>query len=79
MNKKTRSKEKWDYASLEWIHRARADIYRTEKETAADRDRSPAFDERGSVCTPPETKNDPCRRATQTPSPNRIAGLSEIS
>jgi hypothetical protein len=31
MNKKTRSKEKWDHASLEWIHRARVDIYRTEK------------------------------------------------
>ena len=31
MNKKTRSKEKWDYASLEWIHRARADIYKAEK------------------------------------------------
>lgn len=31
MNKKTQRKEKWDYASLEWIHRARADIYRTEK------------------------------------------------
>jgi hypothetical protein len=31
MNKKTRSKEKWEHGSLEWIHRARADIYRTEK------------------------------------------------
>jgi hypothetical protein len=31
MNKKTQRKEKWDYASLEWIHRARADIYKTEK------------------------------------------------
>jgi hypothetical protein len=31
MNKKTRPKEKWDYASLEWIHRARAQIYKAEK------------------------------------------------
>ncbi|MGH7846556.1 MAG: hypothetical protein ACREQW_15495 [Candidatus Binatia bacterium] len=31
MNKKTRSKEKWNYPSLEWIHRARADIYKAEK------------------------------------------------
>ena len=31
MNNKTRPKEKWDYASLEWIHRARAQIYKAEK------------------------------------------------
>jgi len=31
MNKKTRPKEKWNYASLEWIHRARAQIYKAEK------------------------------------------------
>ncbi|OGQ78939.1 MAG: hypothetical protein A3G40_07105 [Deltaproteobacteria bacterium RIFCSPLOWO2_12_FULL_57_22] len=31
MNKKTQPKEKWDYASLEWIHRARAQIYKAEK------------------------------------------------
>jgi len=31
MNKKTRPKEKWDYDSLEWIHRARAQIYKAEK------------------------------------------------
>jgi hypothetical protein len=31
MNKKTRPKEKWDYASLEWIHRVRAQIYKAEK------------------------------------------------
>lgn len=31
MNKKTRRKEKWDYPSLEWIHRARAQIYKAEK------------------------------------------------
>ena len=31
MNKKTHQKEKWDYASLEWIHRARAQIYKVEK------------------------------------------------
>jgi hypothetical protein len=30
MNKKQR-KEKWDYASLKWIHRARAQIYKAEK------------------------------------------------
>ena len=29
--KKTRPKEKWDYGSLEWIHRARAQIYKAEK------------------------------------------------
>jgi len=33
MNKKRRQKEKWDHASLEWIHQARAQIYRTEKKT----------------------------------------------
>ena len=26
--------EKWDYASLEWIHRARVDFYRTERKRA---------------------------------------------
>jgi len=31
MNKKRQRKEKWDYASLEWIHRARAEIYQAEK------------------------------------------------
>jgi len=31
MSKKTQRKENWDYASLEWIHRARAEIYKTEK------------------------------------------------
>jgi hypothetical protein len=31
MNKKTQQKEKWDYASLEWIHRARSEIYQAEK------------------------------------------------
>jgi len=31
MNKKTQPKEKWGYASLEWIHRARAQIYKAEK------------------------------------------------
>lgn len=31
MNKKRLRKEKWDYASLEWIHRARAQIYEAEK------------------------------------------------
>lgn len=31
MNKKTRPNEKWDYASLKWIHRARAQIYKAEK------------------------------------------------
>ena len=31
MNKKTNEKKKRDYASPEWIRRARADIYRTEK------------------------------------------------
>jgi hypothetical protein len=31
MNKKSQRKEKWDYASLEWIHRARAQIYKAEK------------------------------------------------
>ncbi len=30
MNKRKRE-EKWDYASLEWIHRARAQIYEEEK------------------------------------------------
>ena len=30
MNKKTQRKEKWDYPSLEWIHRARAQIYKAE-------------------------------------------------
>ena len=30
MNKRKRE-EKWDYASLEWIHRARARIYEEEK------------------------------------------------
>ena len=30
MTKKKR-REKWDYASLEWIHRARAQIYKEEK------------------------------------------------
>ena len=30
MNKK-KQEEKWDYASLEWIHRARAQIYEGEK------------------------------------------------
>jgi hypothetical protein len=34
MNKKTRPKEKWDYTSLEWIHRARAQIYKAEKKQA---------------------------------------------
>jgi len=34
MNKKTRPKEKWDYASLEWIHRARSQIYKAEKKQA---------------------------------------------
>jgi len=34
MNKKTRQREKWDYASLEWIHRARAQIYNAEKKQA---------------------------------------------
>ncbi|MBI2532743.1 MAG: hypothetical protein HYW03_11120 [Deltaproteobacteria bacterium] len=29
--KKTRPKEKWDYGPLEWIHRARAQIYKAEK------------------------------------------------
>ena len=31
MNKKKQRKEKWDYPSLEWIHRARAQIYKAEK------------------------------------------------
>ena len=31
MNKRRTQKEKWDYASLEWIHRARAKIYEAEK------------------------------------------------
>ncbi len=31
MNKKRRRKEDWDYPSLEWIHRARAQIYEAEK------------------------------------------------
>lgn len=31
LNKKTHRKEKWDYPSLEWIHRARAQIYKAEK------------------------------------------------
>jgi hypothetical protein len=31
MNKKTQPKEKWGYASLEWNHRARAQIYKAEK------------------------------------------------
>jgi hypothetical protein len=31
MDKKTHRKEKWDYPSLEWIHRARAQIYKAEK------------------------------------------------
>lgn len=31
MNKKTKRKEKWDYPSLEWIHQARAQIYKAEK------------------------------------------------
>ena len=31
MNKKTQPKEKWDYGSLEWIHRVRAQIYKAEK------------------------------------------------
>jgi hypothetical protein len=31
MNKKTRPKEKREYASLEWIHRARAQIYKAER------------------------------------------------
>ncbi|OGQ68016.1 MAG: hypothetical protein A2W73_05865 [Deltaproteobacteria bacterium RIFCSPLOWO2_12_55_13] len=31
MNKK-KQEEKWDYASLEWIHRARAQIYEEEKQ-----------------------------------------------
>jgi len=31
VNKKRQRKEKWDYASLEWIHRARAQIYKAEK------------------------------------------------
>lgn len=30
MNKRKRE-EKWEYASLEWIHRARAQIYEEEK------------------------------------------------
>jgi hypothetical protein len=30
VNKK-KQEEKWDYASLEWIHRARARIYEEEK------------------------------------------------
>jgi len=30
-SKKKQRKEKWDYASLEWIHRARAQIYTAEK------------------------------------------------
>lgn len=30
MNKKPQRKEKWEYESLEWIHRARAQIYRAE-------------------------------------------------
>jgi len=30
VNKK-KQEEKWDYASLEWIHRARAQIYEEEK------------------------------------------------
>jgi hypothetical protein len=31
LNKKRQQKEKWDYASLEWIHQARAQIYEAEK------------------------------------------------
>ncbi len=31
MNKKREPQEKWDHASLEWIHRARAEIYKAEK------------------------------------------------
>jgi len=30
MNEKRQRKEKWDYDSLEWIHRARAQIYQAE-------------------------------------------------
>ncbi|MBI4523377.1 MAG: hypothetical protein HY695_06140 [Deltaproteobacteria bacterium] len=31
MNKKSQRTERWDYPSLEWIHRARARIYKAEK------------------------------------------------
>lgn len=31
MSSGKRSKEKWEYASLEWIHRARDEIYKEEK------------------------------------------------
>ncbi|MFQ5902933.1 MAG: hypothetical protein ACE5JO_04515 [Candidatus Binatia bacterium] len=31
MTKGKRKGEKWDHASLEWIHRARAQIYEAEK------------------------------------------------
>jgi hypothetical protein len=31
MNKNSQRKEKWDYASLEWIHSARAQIYNAER------------------------------------------------
>ncbi|MBI4489174.1 MAG: hypothetical protein HY694_08820 [Deltaproteobacteria bacterium] len=31
MSKKKQREENWDYASLDWIHRARAQIYEAEK------------------------------------------------
>ncbi len=31
MNEKRQRKEKWDFDSLEWIHRARAQIYKAER------------------------------------------------
>ncbi|MEE9568855.1 MAG: hypothetical protein V3W37_05660 [Candidatus Binatia bacterium] len=31
MNKKKLRREKWDYVSLEWIHKARVHIYKAEK------------------------------------------------
>jgi hypothetical protein len=31
VSKRKRREEKWDYASLEWIHRVRAKIYEAEK------------------------------------------------
>lgn len=31
MSSRKRREERWDYASLEWIHRARAQIYEEEK------------------------------------------------